>query len=227
MEIENKSKKNKEKREKRRKQTAEDFTPPSLINEMLDKFEEFNKDFFKDPTKTVCDPACGNGNMLIEVAKRKLKNGSTPLQVSETLFGVDIMQDNIAEVRRRLIKLFDEHMSENGKSFQQTLLLSPSNKKHQCCLQILANLFCNILVTKTTKPDGSPGRYPNGALDYDFSFPRDYNTEHKQVIQWAEAIKKHGLDHLENQDVCPDEEIRDADTADLEKSTTPNLWNSL
>ena len=220
MKLENKSDKNKAKRQERRKATAEDFTPPSLINQMLDKFEEFNKDFFKDPTKTICDPACGNGNMLIEAAKRKLNNNSTPLQVSETLYGVDIMRDNIGETRRRLLKLFDEYYTTTYKPIQSILQLSPNNPKHQEIRQIIANLFCNIVVTPLSK-------YKNGALDYDFSFPKRRGKDHKEVIEWANAIVNHGLDHLENEQVCPDEDIQAADTANLEESDERNLFNSL
>ena len=40
------------KRKVRRKQTAEDFTPPELVNEMLDKLPV---EVFSDPSKTFLD----------------------------------------------------------------------------------------------------------------------------------------------------------------------------
>jgi hypothetical protein len=52
-----------ETRQARCKKTAEIFTPAWLVNEMLDAFPAvaWNKG------KNFCDPACGNGNILIEI----------------------------------------------------------------------------------------------------------------------------------------------------------------
>lgn len=90
------------KSKKRVKELGEVFTPPELVNEMLDKLP---KDQFTDPSKTFIDPACGNGNFLVEVLKRKLQNGSTPLQALSTTYGVDIMPDNVIECRKRLLQI--------------------------------------------------------------------------------------------------------------------------
>lgn len=49
---------------------GEVFTPPELINEMLDKLP-FNT--WSDKTKTFFDPAAGRGNFPIEVIKRLFK----------------------------------------------------------------------------------------------------------------------------------------------------------
>ena len=61
-------------REARKSQTAEDFTPAPLVNEMLDKLAKYGPESWK-PGKTFLDPACGNGNMLVEVLKRKISLG--------------------------------------------------------------------------------------------------------------------------------------------------------
>lgn len=89
------------KTEKRIKATGEVFTPGWLVNEMLDQLPE---EIWDDPTKTYIDPACGDGNILLRVVRRKIKNGSTPLQALQTTYGVDIMEDNIQACRRRLLK---------------------------------------------------------------------------------------------------------------------------
>jgi hypothetical protein len=90
----------------RTKTRTEVFTPPELINEMLDGFSKS----MWSKRKTFIDPACGNGNMLVEVLKQKLAKGHTPLQALSTIYGVDIMADNIEECRMRLILTagFDE-----------------------------------------------------------------------------------------------------------------------
>ena len=92
-------------REARKKQTAECFTPPFLTNEMLDKLTEYApKHFWKDEDKTFLDPACGNGNLLVEVLKRKLHYKHDPLKALQSLYGTDIMADNVKECRQRLLK---------------------------------------------------------------------------------------------------------------------------
>jgi len=79
---------------------GEVFTPSWLVNEMLDKLPE---DQWVDPTKTFIDPACGNGNFLVEVIRRKIESGTAPYPALMTTYGVDIMPDNIKECRERLI----------------------------------------------------------------------------------------------------------------------------
>ncbi len=98
-------------RKKRMKVTNEIFTPPELTNEILDKLP---KDVW-EPEKTFCDPACGNGNIVLEVIKRKIEHKHTPFQALSTTFGVDLMQDNIDELKERVLELFDEDLHEELK----------------------------------------------------------------------------------------------------------------
>jgi len=81
------------------RQTAEVFTPTLLVREMLDKISE---DQFLNPNKTFLDPTCGDGQFLSEVMIRKMENGSTYQQALDTIFGADLMEDNIVECIRRL-----------------------------------------------------------------------------------------------------------------------------
>jgi len=90
------------KTKKRIKQTGEVFTPPELVNEMLDKLPENQ---WTDPSKTFIDPACGNGNFLVEVIRRKIEAGAQPLHALMTTYGVDIMSDNIVECQQRLVRV--------------------------------------------------------------------------------------------------------------------------
>jgi len=82
------------------KALGEVFTPPELVNEMLDRLPP---ELWTDPDKTFLDPACGTGNFLVEVVRRKMAGGSTPLQALSTTYGVDIMEDNVQECRQRLL----------------------------------------------------------------------------------------------------------------------------
>jgi hypothetical protein len=85
------------------KQTAEVFTPTPLVQEMLDKLEEENPTLFSDPTKTFLDNSCGDGQFLSEVVIRKMeRSGCTLEQALSTTYGVEFMEDNVIECRKRL-----------------------------------------------------------------------------------------------------------------------------
>lgn len=107
------------KSKKRVKNQGEVFTPEWLVDEMLDKLP---LSLFQDPTKTYLDPACGNGNILIRVLRRKIDNGSTPLQALQTTYGVDIMPDNIHECRKRLFTVAFEYDHRPTKEWKTALL---------------------------------------------------------------------------------------------------------
>lgn len=82
------------------KATGEVFTPTLLVQEMLDQLP---LEVFTDPSKTFLDNSCGDGQFLGEVLIRKMENGSTFKQALSTVYGVDLMQDNVNECRRRLL----------------------------------------------------------------------------------------------------------------------------
>ena len=85
------------------KQTAEVFTPTWVVQEMLDKLEEENPTLFLDPTNTYLDNSCGDGQFLSEVVIRKMeRSGCTLEQVLSTTYGVEFMEDNVIECRKRL-----------------------------------------------------------------------------------------------------------------------------
>lgn len=85
------------------KQTAEVFTPTPLVQEMLDKLEESDPTLFSDPIKTFLDNSCGDGQFLSEVVIRKMERSGCSLeQALKTTYGVDLMEDNVIECRKRL-----------------------------------------------------------------------------------------------------------------------------
>ena len=88
-------------REKTRvKATGEVFTPTPLVEEILDKMDQ---ELFTDPTKTFLDPSCGDGQFLSSVLYRKLQNGIDFETALSTIYGVDLMQDNVDLCRERLL----------------------------------------------------------------------------------------------------------------------------
>lgn len=85
------------------KQTAEVFTPTPLVQEMLDKLEEQDPTLFSNPNRTFLDNSCGDGQFLSEVVIKKIaKSNCSLLQALSTTYGVDLMEDNVNECRRRL-----------------------------------------------------------------------------------------------------------------------------
>jgi hypothetical protein len=92
---------------------GEVFTPPGLVNDMLDlvahECERIDSRFL--------EPACGDGNFLAEVLRRKLltvdkKNARNREKWERdailslcSLYGIDLLADNIAACRDRLLKV--------------------------------------------------------------------------------------------------------------------------
>jgi hypothetical protein len=85
------------------KQTAEVFTPTSLVQEMLDKLEQEDPTLFSDPNKTFLDNSCGDCQFLSEIVIKKIeKSGCTLEQALKTTYGVELMEDNVNECKKRL-----------------------------------------------------------------------------------------------------------------------------
>lgn len=82
------------------KQTGECFTPTPLVQEILDQLPP---ESFTDPIKTFLDNSCGDGQFLSEVLIRKLENGIPFEQALSTIYGVDLMPDNVQLCRDRLL----------------------------------------------------------------------------------------------------------------------------
>ncbi len=106
-------------REKTRvKATGEVFTPDALVREMLDKIQQQNPDAFKNPKKTFCDPSAGDGQFLAHVMLYKLVAGDLSKMEDpafleknirkeyrtalKTVYGVDLMSDNVEQIKKRL-----------------------------------------------------------------------------------------------------------------------------
>ena len=82
------------------KATGEFFTPTELVDEILDSMDQT---IFADPTKTFLDPACGDGQFLANVLYRKLQNGIDFETAIGTVYGIDLMPDNVLLCRERLL----------------------------------------------------------------------------------------------------------------------------
>ena len=82
------------------KSTGEVFTPTLLVSELLNNLDE---SLFKNQTKTFLDPSCGDGQFLGEVLIRKVENGIDFETALSTIYGVDLMPDNVKLCQDRLL----------------------------------------------------------------------------------------------------------------------------
>lgn len=134
---------NQVKSKKRVTDHGEVFTNEREVNAMLD--------LVKQETERIdsrfLEPACGNGNFLAEVLRRKLyvvdsryaKNQNdweryAVIAVS-SIYGVEILEDNAQECRERLFDIFDKHY----------ILLYKNKCKVECQRSIQYLLQRNIL----------------------------------------------------------------------------------
>lgn len=98
---------------------GEVFTAEREVNAML----EMVKDETERIESRFLEPACGNGNFLAEILRRKLsvvesRYGKSQLEFERyavlaisSIYGVDILEDNAKECRERLFGIFDERYS--------------------------------------------------------------------------------------------------------------------
>jgi type I restriction-modification system DNA methylase subunit len=82
------------------KTTGEVFTPTALVQEILNTL---NQNTFTDSSKTFLDPTCGDGQFLGEVLIRKVENGIDFEIALGTIYGVDLMPDNVQLCQDRLL----------------------------------------------------------------------------------------------------------------------------
>ena len=103
---------------------GEVFTPAWIVNDMLD--------LVKQETERIdsrfLEPACGNGNFLVEILRRKLaivkqRYGKNQIEyeryaiiVISSIYGIDLLQDNIDEARKRLFEIFKNQYIELYRS---------------------------------------------------------------------------------------------------------------
>ena len=98
---------------------GEVFTPPWLVDAMLD--------LVKDETDRIdsrfLEPACGSGNFLARVLQRKLaaveiKFGKSEFEKKQyallclmCICGIELLSDNIAECRENMIEVFAQYLN--------------------------------------------------------------------------------------------------------------------
>lgn len=110
----------------RTKQTEEVFTPDWLAEQTVDDFLENEPTAFDDPTSTFIDPYCGDGQFLGEILIRKIKNSADFEAALSSIYGVDIMSDNVDLCRERLL-CGQEHLRH---IVNQNIVCADAHKYH-------------------------------------------------------------------------------------------------
>lgn len=96
---------------------GEVFTSQREVNAMLDLVQQETERI----DSRFLEPACGTGNFLAEVLERKLgvvdrRYRRSPIEheryallAVSSIYGIDLLADNVAECRRRLLAIVEKH----------------------------------------------------------------------------------------------------------------------
>lgn len=136
---------------------GEVFTSEREVNAMLDLVKEETENI----ESTFLEPACGDGNFLSEILKRKLgivfNRYKKQLDSYEmysiiavtSIYGVDILQDNVESCIERLYNIWNEDYSKVMRN-------NSNDKVRETCKYILKkNILCGDALTML-KNDGTP-----------------------------------------------------------------------
>jgi hypothetical protein len=131
---------------------GEVFTPPWMVEAMLD--------LVKGETERIdsrfLEPACGNGNFLVQILRRKLaavelKYGRSDFERQHyallalmCVYGIELLPDNIADCRENVLEIFAEYLS-----------LDPSDDLYRAAVFVLSrNLIHGDALTMRTRTEG-------------------------------------------------------------------------
>ena len=82
--------------------TQEFFTPYSIVKRMCDKIPDED---WSDPTKTFLESSFGNGQFVVYIVWNRIQHGVDWETALKTLYGVELMADNVIETHDRVIDL--------------------------------------------------------------------------------------------------------------------------
>lgn len=117
---------------------GEVYTPKWIVDRMLNLLP---KEIWNEPDlyKTFLEPSCGTGNFLVEVLERKLKTLTAicdadtslfekkSLLVIGSIYGIDILYDNVLKTRERLFNCFKNFYFELNDRINQKPILEGIN----------------------------------------------------------------------------------------------------
>jgi hypothetical protein len=98
---------------------GEVFTPEWLVEAMLDLVKDETERF----DSRFLEPACGSGNFLKKILKRKLSTVEIKYSKSDfdrdqyallslmCIYGIELLEDNIAECKANLMEIFSQYLN--------------------------------------------------------------------------------------------------------------------
>jgi len=95
---------------------GEVYTPTYIVQEMISLVS--NRDW-GDPSLICLEPTCGNGQFIEPLIKKKMEAGLSPEDACNTVFGLDILSDNVNECRQRVWDIVNPLV--NGKKNKDRL----------------------------------------------------------------------------------------------------------
>lgn len=128
---------------------GEVFTPAWMVEAMLDLVEEETERI----DSRFLEPACGSGNFLVEVLRRKLaavelKYGKSEFEKGRyallglmCIYGIELLEDNVAECRDNLLEIFAEYLGLDGSEdlYQAAAHVLSQNLIHGDALTMLTS----------------------------------------------------------------------------------------
>ena len=116
------------KSKERVKRYGEVFTPKHIVKEMSDLVEPD----ISDPFKKVLEPACGDGNFLVEILNN-VKNEYEFLMALGNIYGVELLADNREKALLRMFEIIAK--DKRFSVFLQRNLINVINILHSNILQ--------------------------------------------------------------------------------------------
>ena len=107
---------------------GEVFTPEHIVHSMHNL--DIMKDNWGDHTMIYLEPTCGHGNFVEAAVQKKLDAGLTAYQAVNTVFGMDIMEDNIEDCQRRVFHLVRPYAKGDKKKEQELRCVIVNNIFH-------------------------------------------------------------------------------------------------
>jgi hypothetical protein len=132
---------------------GEVFTPTWMVDAMLD--------LVKDETERIdsrfLEPACGSGNFLVQILRRKLAGVELKYRNSDferrhyallalmCIYGIELLTDNIAECRANVLEIFAEYLN-----------LDDSDELYRAACYVLSQNLVHGDALKMRTHDGAP-----------------------------------------------------------------------
>lgn len=139
---------------------GEVFTPAWIVEAMLDLV----KDDSQRIDSRFLEPACGSGNFLTRVLSRKLATVEVKYSGSEfekghyallglmCIYGIELLPDNVAECRQKLLELFVAHLD-----------LQLTDDLHRVGAYVLSQNIVHGDAMTMRNSDGTPISFPEWA----------------------------------------------------------------